>query len=77
MNVVLPAPWLGFVVGTRAALAFGVGLLVADRIPRDRRRALGLALVAFGAVSTIPAARAVFGHRVPDAEAEAALSPAT
>jgi len=76
MKVVIPAPWLGFIIGTRAALAFGVGLLLADRIPRDRRRTLGLALVAFGAVSTIPAARAVFGHGVRDPEAHAALTPA-
>ena len=77
MKVLIPAPWLGFVIGTRAALAFGVGLLVADWIPRDRRRTIGLALVAFGAVSTVPVARAVFGHRVPHVEADAALTPAT
>ena len=37
MKVVIPAPWLGFIIGTRAALAFGVGLLLADRIPRVTR----------------------------------------
>ena len=77
MKVVIPAPWLGFMIATRAALAFGVGLLVADRIPRDRRRTLGLALVGFGVVSTIPVARAIFGHRLPDDGAHAALTPAT
>jgi len=65
MNLVLTPPLFGFVVGTRAALAFGLGLLLADRIPGPRRRAVGLALVAFGAATTIPAAMAVFGHRVP------------
>ena len=65
MNLVLTPPQLGFVVGTRAALAFGLGLLMADRIPRSRRRSVGLTLVAIGAVTTIPAAMSVFGRRVP------------
>jgi hypothetical protein len=64
MNLVLNPPLLGFVVGTRAALAFGLGLLLADRIPESRRRAIGLTLVAIGAATTIPAAMAVFGRRV-------------
>jgi len=51
---------LGFVVGTRAALAFGVGLLLADRIPEPRRRALALSLIGFGAATTIPALKAVW-----------------
>ena len=37
-----------FVVGTRVALAFGVGLLVADHIPAKRRRALALSLIGIG-----------------------------
>jgi hypothetical protein len=65
MNLVLTPPLLGFVVGTRAALAFGFGLLVADRIPESRRRSVGLALVALGVATTIPAAVSVFGSRVP------------
>jgi hypothetical protein len=50
----------GFVVATRAALAAGIGLLVSSRIPESRRRAIGLTLVSIGAVTTIPAAIAVF-----------------
>jgi hypothetical protein len=65
MNLVLSPPLLGFVVGTRAALAFGLGLLLADRIPESRRRVLGLTLVAIGAATTIPAAMKVFDRRVP------------
>lgn len=76
MKVEIPVRWLGFVVGTRAALALGVGLLLANRMTPDSRRRIGMALVAFGAVSTIPAARAVFGHRVRNAEREPALAPA-
>jgi multisubunit Na+/H+ antiporter MnhB subunit len=65
MNLVLSPPLLGFVVGTRVALAFGLGLLVSDRIPAARRRTVGLTLVAIGAVTTIPAAMSVFGRRTP------------
>ena len=51
----LTPPLFGFVVATRAALAFGLGLLLADRIPEDRRRTVGLTLVVIGAATTIPA----------------------
>jgi hypothetical protein len=54
---------LAFVVGTRAALGLGAGLLLADRIPQARRRTLGTTLVAIGALTTIPAAIGVFGSR--------------
>jgi hypothetical protein len=52
-----------FVVDTRVALAFGVGLLVADHIPPERRRALALSLIGLGAATTIPAALAVFAPK--------------
>ena len=55
-TVTLPLPALGFIVSTRAALAAGVGLLVAGRLPDQKRRAVGMALVGVGAVTTIPAA---------------------
>lgn len=58
-TVLLDVPMLGFVVVTRAALAAGVGLLAADRLSASRRRAIGLALVAIGAATTIPAAFSV------------------
>ena len=67
-KLVLSPPLLGFVVGTRAALAFGAGLLLADRIPAERRKALGMALVGVGAATTIPAAMKVFGSLKPAAE---------
>ena len=47
----------GFLVGTRAALAFGAGLLVASRIPEDRRKQIGLALLGLGVATTVPAVR--------------------
>jgi hypothetical protein len=48
---------LGFVISTRAALAAGVGLVVADRLSSEQRRRVGFTLIAIGAVSTIPALR--------------------
>lgn len=52
-------PVLAGIVATRAALAFGLGLLVAGKIPEHRRRRIGIALVAIGAATTIPAVRFV------------------
>jgi hypothetical protein len=40
-------------------LAFGVGLLLADRIPESRRRRIALTLISMGAATTIPAAIAL------------------
>ena len=61
-TVTLKLPVLGFVVGTRAALAFGAGLLLAGRIPERRRRAIGMTMVAIGAASTIPAVMSIRRH---------------
>lgn len=55
-TVLLDLPTLGFVIGTRAALAAGIALLVSDKLGAARRRALGTTLLAIGAVTTIPAA---------------------
>jgi hypothetical protein len=62
-TVVLDMPTFGFVVATRAALGAGLGLLLAGRMPESRRRTIGLTLVSIGAVTTIPAAMAVFRGR--------------
>ncbi len=63
-RLLITPPQLLFVVGTRVALALGIGLLVADRIPKARRRAIGLTLVGIGAATTIPAAISVLRRRV-------------
>jgi hypothetical protein len=46
-------------------MAFGAGLLVSQRIPERRRKAIGAALVAMGALTTIPALRTVRGQLRP------------
>jgi hypothetical protein len=58
-HVTLDIPTLAFVVSTRAALGVGIGLLLAEKLPADRRRVLGATLVALGASTTIPAAVSV------------------
>jgi hypothetical protein len=58
-NVLLNLPTLGFIVSTRAALGVGIGLLVSDRLPARRRRAIGTTLVALGVATTVPALMSV------------------
>ena len=53
-TLTLPLPMMGFIIATRAALAAGLALTFADRIPRHRRRAVGAALVAVGVATTVP-----------------------
>ena len=54
-------PELGFIAATRGMLGAGIGLLLSDKVTAQQRRAVGWMLVAVGAVTTIPAAIAVFG----------------
>jgi hypothetical protein len=56
-------PELALIAGTRVALGAGIGLLAADRLNDDQRRAVGWTLLAVGAWTTIPlAAEVVFAH---------------
>jgi hypothetical protein len=65
----------GFLVGTRAALAFGAGLLAASRIPEGRRKRIGLALLGIGAATTVPAIRMLRRSRTAQPEAPEAPTP--
>ena len=47
-------PELALIAGTRVAAGAGLGLLLGDRLERDRRRAIGWTLLAVGVLSTIP-----------------------
>jgi len=58
-KLVLDIPTFGFVVATRAMLGVGVGLLASQRMPRKRRRAVGMMLAGIGAAATVPAIIAV------------------
>ncbi|HYU78779.1 MAG TPA: hypothetical protein VEK56_07325 [Vicinamibacterales bacterium] len=59
-TIQLELPTFMFIIGTRAALAAGVALLLSPKIPLSRRRTIGSILTAIGATTTIPAARTVF-----------------
>jgi hypothetical protein len=58
----LTNPQIAFLIGTRAALAGGLGLLLSGRLPHVVRRVVGIGLVAVGAATTIPAARTLVRH---------------
>jgi len=60
-HLALTVPQVVFIAATRGALGVGVGLMLSDRIPEPRRRTLALSLLAFGALTTIPAARTLLG----------------
>jgi len=53
-RIPLSIPEVAVIAGTRAALGAGIGLLLADRLDRDQRRAIGWTLFAVGAASTAP-----------------------
>lgn len=58
-KVTMSPPTLGFIVATRAALALGVGLLLAKRVPERRRKAIARTLIGVGVATTVPAALAL------------------
>lgn len=50
----LALPEIGLIAATRGMLGAGVGLLFADRLSREKRRMVGLSLLAIGALTTVP-----------------------
>lgn len=56
-------PTIGLIAGTRAALGVGIGLLLADRLTPEQRRAAGWALVTLGTLTTIPLVAQVLDSR--------------
>ena len=50
----LTMPEILLLAGTRVALGAGVGLLMAEKLSPDARKAAGKALFAVGALSTVP-----------------------
>jgi len=61
---VLTIPELILIAGTRVALGVGIGLLIADKLTDNERRAAGWALVGVGALTTVPIAMNVLGKSV-------------
>lgn len=52
-------PEIVLIVGTRVALGVGVGLLIAGKLSSDARKGAGWALLAVGALTTVPLVAAV------------------
>ncbi len=63
ITIRLPLTELALVAGTRGLLGAGLGLLLADRVDADQRRAVGWTLVAIGLVTTVPLALLIFNRR--------------
>ena len=59
----LSLPDIALLVGTRVALGVGLGLLLAGHLSRSARKGAGAALLALGAISTIPLARKIAAGR--------------
>ncbi len=68
-EVELTLPELALLVGTRAALGAGLGLLLADWLTRGDRKAVGWTLLMVGAVTTVPLAFEVLGAARPSTAA--------
>jgi hypothetical protein len=64
-DLILRPRTLGFTVATRVALGIGVGLLISERLDDAPRRRLGAALLALGAITTVPVAMALRRSRRP------------
>jgi hypothetical protein len=62
----LTMPELALIAGTRALLGAGLGLLFADKLNEEQRKAVGWTLFLVGVATTIPLALNVFGKRQPE-----------
>ena len=62
-KVELTLPEIALIAGTRGLLGAGIGLLLADKLKDDQRKAVGWTLFIIGAISTIPLAIQVMGKR--------------
>ena len=62
-EIEIPIPEIGLIAMTRGALGLGIGLLIADKMTCQQRKAAGVALVAIGVLTTIPLAIDLFGRR--------------
>lgn len=59
----LTLPEIALIAGTRGMLGAGAGLLLADRLSDNQRKAVGWTLLAVGLISTIPLAIEVLSKR--------------
>ena len=57
----LTIPEIVLIAGTRIAFGASLGLLFADKLSNDTRKGAGVALLAAGALTTIPIVAGIFG----------------
>ena len=60
MKANIPIPEVAIIGATRGMLGMGLGLLLASRFSREKRKKVGLPLVLVGVLSTIPLAMDVW-----------------
>jgi hypothetical protein len=58
----LTIPEIALIAGTRVAFGVGLGLLLARKLAPDTRKGAGCALLAVGALSTIPIVLGILGR---------------
>lgn len=59
----LAIPELALIGATRGALGAGIALILADKLDRKERRAVGWTLFLVGIATTIPLVLMVLGHK--------------
>lgn len=59
----LTIPQVALIGGTRGMIGAGVALLLADKLDRKQRRAVGWTLFLIGAISTVPLALMMLNRR--------------
>jgi uncharacterized membrane protein YfcA len=62
----LTTPELALIVGVRAVTGVGLGVLLGNQLTGQQRRAVGITLIAAGALLTIPIAWMLYGNRRPE-----------
>jgi putative Mn2+ efflux pump MntP len=53
-RITLTLPEIGLIALTRGALGVGIGLVLSNVLEKNERRSAGLALLAVGALTTVP-----------------------
>ena len=60
-EIPLTFPEIGLINGTRFVIGTGLGLLLAEKVDRNTRKAVGISLLAAGILFSIPAGMSFLG----------------
>ena len=64
-SVDVSIPEIAFVAATRGMVGAGIGLLVAEYLDSERRKAVGWTLLTIGLITTVPIAATLIGRSHP------------